>query len=554
MKQRVAVVGNAQAGAIARMLQSALTAEYEVVYVAQMQGAASADILCLQTHDAETNDIPIAGRIIRFPLLRFELLWPLTCINPHDEPEHPAFPNGRFPYGDSYVSNCVAAKASPDQILPFTETKIWPASWPDLSGLLQRETARLTSLDASCDVEIAPYILRNFAVKRLFHAPNAPALDLLHELASRLCDAITTDHTLQSSYEEARSESEPFSSIQVPIHPFVAQHFMLGWYDASSSNQYFQERISRNEYFTRMIAHSYHTASRVGDSSTLLVYGNCQAEAIASMIRSARLPGLTVLYLRSFTEPGTEQSVLDPRDVMRSNVLWEQHDEINPFPYAKWLPPRAIRMRFPAADFNALWPLTCVNPYSLPQPPRYPFGQFSYGDRALIELVDAEMPAEEIYKIYLSSSIQRLPNLDRMLAIEEARLRARDAKCDIAITDTILSRFRQERLFWTVNHPASALLGTLAEQLIDASRAELPILGNIDPQQVLRERFAEAGPLGVSSIPIHPEVARVYGLSWYDASRELFANWGDAYTYEGYFRAMIAEALAVKSSAAVKEA
>lgn len=547
-KPRLFLIGNAQANALSTLLASltAVSAAYEVLYSEDASPELRAnDVLCMQLHEAAMPERHTAAgvRTIRFPGLFFGLLWPLNCVNQYNSAE-PGFPHGRFPYGDSYVLNSVRSAAPPEEILAFCSASSWPQDWPNLDRLFQTESARLTTLDAACDVKIASYILKRFSRERLFHNPNAPSRDLLAELALRIARALLSvpidAPTAQWPAEGA------LSILEAPVHPAVAAHFHLEWYSADLRYNYFgQEPQPRDEYFRRLIAHSYLEKARATRTLTLIVYGNCQAEAVASILRAAGAPHLRVLYLRSFDEPGDSPAQLALTDVVQCALLWEQHDELHPFPYKEWLAPECRVVRFPAADFNALWPFTCVNPFVRLDPPKYPFGRFPYGDRAILDCLDACEGADDVWNCYEGTSQQRTPDLDRFLALETARLQARDSKCDVKLAGYIIDNFRRRRLFWTVNHPSSELLAEVTKRLIHAS-AEFSELDGVAPEQVLKTRFEASGPLGVTSIPIHPSIAAHYGLEWY-ASDELFQNWGDYYTYEGYFRALIEESLEVRA-------
>lgn len=546
---RIIITGDAQAEALAEILGTmrSVTANHDVVYSATPDlSVMRGDTLFVQRRE----EPPIAGakvkrgaRVITFPHLHFELLWPLSCINPFDKPE-PGFPHGRFPYGDSYVVNCVRSETPPDEILGFYQTERWPSTWPNLNRLFQAESARLAAIDAASDVKIGSFILKRFRTERLFHNANAPSDVLLHELAARLASVVSAEVPANTATPRARGT---LATIEVPIHPAVAAHFHLEWYAPDLRYAYFdQAPISSDEYFRRLIAQSYLNKSDSG--TALIIYGNCQAQALASVLQLAGRGDLRVLYLRSFDEPGAAPAALSPSDVTRCALLWEQHDDQHPFPYREWLPPSCRIVKFPAADFNALWPLTCVNPHAHPNPPAYPFGQFPYGDRAVLECLDEIQDADGVWECYERISPDRMPDLERFLALEAARLKARDAKCDVKIADYILAEFRTRRLFWTVNHPSTVLLAELADRLLRIS-GDFPPLHSVNTSRILEQRFDAAGPLGVCSVPIHPFVASHYGLKWYNAAKETFQNWGDRYTYEGYFRALIASSLKIAQQA-----
>src|SRR5665213_1039641 len=134
---------------------------------------------------------------------------------------------------------------------------------------------------------------------------------------------------------------------------------------------------------------------------TLIVYGNCQAEAISTIFRKDPVTEecFRVLYLRSFDHPSDGRDELRPEDVRDCGVLWEQHDP-RPFPHRDALPADCLTVKFPALDFNLLWPFNCPNPCDEPEPPVFPFGRFPYGDRIIIESIGKGMAPKKILNYY----------------------------------------------------------------------------------------------------------------------------------------------------------
>lgn len=267
----------------------------------------------------------------------------------------------------------------------------------------------------------------------------------------------------------------------------------------------------------------------------LLVYGNCQAEAIASTLaHSAAVEFFDVVYLRSFEHPVLGRAVLDDELLRRCTLLWEQRD-YEPFPYAAALAnvPRAI---FPAVDLNVLWPFTCENPFNRPEPPLFPFGRFHYGDRnvvvALKEGLDADAALERVLRAWEAPIA-----LDRLLDIDRARLRDRDLHCDVRMADHVIERFRHEACFFTRDHPTLALLFTLIERLIERTCAYEPRLTAIRLDERLRSHFSSE-PLGDVRVPIHPRVAEHFGLSWYQTE-----------DMRAYYQAMIEHGIAQRDAA-----
>lgn len=283
---------------------------------------------------------------------------------------------------------------------------------------------------------------------------------------------------------------------------------------------------------------------------TLVIYGNCQAQALAGILQHNALATslFKVLYCASFDQPDESLRRLEQCNVAECAILWSQHDP-QPFPYAAAVPPDCLTIRFPSLDFNGLWPFNCVNPYNSADPPHFPWGRFPYGDYVIVNQVQAGVSADETFRHYFEKWDAYKPNLPRLIDLETARLAARDAHCDVRMGEWILDNFRAKRLFWTINHPTASALSELIRRLLEASARVEPALLSVDADLTLREQFGgERGPLGAVSIPIHPKVASELELRWCD-SREQYTVFGEIYSYENYFRAMIADSVMQRDAA-----
>lgn len=276
----------------------------------------------------------------------------------------------------------------------------------------------------------------------------------------------------------------------------------------------------------------------------LLVYGNCQAEAIVTILGKTRAAEIfEIVYLRSFEHPVSGRATL-PADVLeRCAFVWEQRD-YEPFAYANRLPVDCRTTVFPSMDLNVLWPYTCNNPYNRPEPPEYPFGPFHYGDRIVTSGIKSGLDAAEILERVLNVWNERPIDLDRLMEIERARLRARDMYCDVRMGEYVLERFTRERCFFTRDHPTLSMLFDLIERLFERIYPYEPRLAAIDLDDDLRAHFPQE-PLGEFSSPVHPAVARHFGLAWYSKD-DHYGPRAKPMAYREYFETMIRYGLSLR--------
>jgi hypothetical protein len=286
---------------------------------------------------------------------------------------------------------------------------------------------------------------------------------------------------------------------------------------------------------------------------TVIVYGNCQADAIVAIL--SRNPLLSQLfrfvYMRSFAHPTDGPMALPDEDLAACAIVAEQHDP-RAFPYRDRLPEGCPIVTFPSVDSNMLWPFNATNTFDAPEPPLFPFGRFPYGDRIISGCIAKGMGAKETLAYYLGGWDHYKLDLDRLMQIETTRLRSRDDHCDVKMLDYTLGTLAKRRLYWTVNHPAPDLLRELTVRLVRRCfNANQKIEEEADIEGTIKTCFGKHGPLGVIGVPIHPRVAEHLELEWYDPDERLPYYGGGTLSYLEYFQELIESSLRRKALAAV---
>lgn len=265
--------GDAQAEAAAVVLRGlpAISTAYDVVYCdARTNGNAPARetiAACAYSFEQQGREVSYASRLprsckrISFPALRFRLLWPLAAPNPFNRPEA-ANPPGPFPWGDSFITACLKRGMHADEIMRFYQAPTWHPSWPNLDAFFKQESLELSTADTKCDVKIGSFILKHFRKTRLFWSANAPTDHLLSELVYRLLHAAFGPRTdMERDAVQAvlasRGGQDLLGRVAAPIHPLVARHFSLEWYDPQEKYASFDgEDRTFGEYYRDMIAYS----------------------------------------------------------------------------------------------------------------------------------------------------------------------------------------------------------------------------------------------------------------------------------------------------------
>jgi len=291
------------------------------------------------------------------------------------------------------------------------------------------------------------------------------------------------------------------------------------------------------------------TDSPRGEKPTLLVYGNCQAGAVSAILGADRAlaAAYAIHYLPSFDDRVSGSRNVAPEVIARTALLLEQFDA-NPFPYRNQLPLHCANIVFPSVDLNLLWPLRFANPYNDQPTEATPWGHYPEGDRVIIDCVQRGLSADETIVYYRTHAHEHLPNLSRYAEMEKTRLRTRETRCDITMSDFIFSSLSSDRLFWSANHPTTVSLRELCERLLAAAAPAVPESRLVDIDRSLT-MFAPEGPLGFLSVPIHPLIVEHFDLRWYGSGEG--RDYGlrvEPASYDEYFHGMASIAIQRRAS------
>lgn len=226
-----------------------------------------------------------------------------------------------------------------------------------------------------------------------------------------------------------------------------------------------------------------------------LVHANCQGDPLRDLL--LRSPAFRECYtLKKYTNFLKEQ--VPGADIDQADVFLYQHVD------AGWgdlasdailarLKPGCRVLCLPNLYFLPYWPLLIRDP------------DFDFSDRFLDKLIAMGLSKAEILHVYLRPNLAEKYDLDALAAPSLDKERRKEARTPIRLLDSILARFRRERLFLTVNHPSKALCVEIADAVLDF--LDLPPLA---PEDIAD--YPE--PFGDFEQPIHPGVIRHHGLAW----------------------------------------
>lgn len=212
---------------------------------------------------------------------------------------------------------------------------------------------------------------------------------------------------------------------------------------------------------------------------------------------------------------------------------WKRHRTLSDEESAK-LPEGCKFLRVPTIHFNSLWPLLVSDPRNVPQP-GHPWGllPFCVGDRLALRVRDTVADPDQWFTAYFETDINSVVNVKRNHELELADMFARETGCDVQIAAYVANNFRRRRLFETHHHPAPELMAFALIQVLSKPEVQhilgRPFTQAVDEAPAWVERRAFYPFDGDS--PIHPAVARYFGLEWYrDDFKYQWRN-GGRYTF-----------------------
>ena len=232
--------------------------------------------------------------------------------------------------------------------------------------------------------------------------------------------------------------------------------------------------------------------------------GNCQLYTLANLYR--RVAGSesddNIAYVPSYQDADAGQR----RIIAEADVLVQQ--VLDFAPRIGDLPTRATVHLVPHIAGAFLWPYTGQpHPKNAPAPFLDEGGPYpiELGDSFLNRMIVAGVPAEQAVPSYLSTDVAAVRRVDRLQELVLDKQRDRDLACGYGFADLISSRFRQERLFRSPNHPEVRLTMMLAGEVF----ARLGMAPQLIEAMVRSPPGALFPP---SETPIHPSIIEHFGL------------------------------------------
>ncbi len=254
----------------------------------------------------------------------------------------------------------------------------------------------------------------------------------------------------------------------------------------------------------------------------IVIYSNCQGMDLLRLMRSA--PSLAARFevrLIQFHLVDHGWDAIKPEMFDGACFIWEQLGADFPEHRDRMhalRPANAKVVTFPSLNMLSLWPFTGGDPRIVKEP-MFLQGRFAWSD-----VIGAEIGADPQVRVladsdllarYYGRAAEKMPDLDRRLAIDVMRWRERDATSDVQVAEFLIQNFQATELFYSFARPSAACSGVMLRQLLNATLTEAALLAQAGDELSQLLRFYVG--YDMQQCPINPLVARHFDLAWYGA-------------------------------------
>ncbi|HEY1935611.1 MAG TPA: WcbI family polysaccharide biosynthesis putative acetyltransferase [Acetobacteraceae bacterium] len=195
--------------------------------------------------------VPADCDVQRIPSPHMTALWPLQGADPRRIAEPGRYGHGRYMFSDR-VGASMANMMLQDDVVLLAYESMAEKEMPDLDASLDADVAVWRQLDATNDVRVADFILANFRRQRMFLAPPLAGSAVLRHIIDQLIETPAI-RAVASPADLARELDFLLSGYvghwqELPIHPHIARHFGLQWWQPGMRYRWFGNSWTFEEY------------------------------------------------------------------------------------------------------------------------------------------------------------------------------------------------------------------------------------------------------------------------------------------------------------------
>ncbi len=261
------------------------------------------------------------------------------------------------------------------------------------------------------------------------------------------------------------------------------------------------------------------------------IFANCQGAYIKALLNSHKefSNDFQVLYFVNYKKEVVPQEILKKTEIIIYQPLKEKWGEYSENYLLENVFQNSFKIRVSYLTFPIYWPFFCHDPRNVSNED-YPFGQFPYGDKFILDLLRKGEKKDKIFEMIKSREI--LTKIDLRKVIEDYInfQKELESRREQKLLDFIISNYKKYKLFESYNHPSEILA---LYQVNDI----LSILGYRslkDEEKPNIKNFLE-----LFQQPINPYIAEALSLEFKAAWDTEYKIWYKPLTTMEYYRAYI---------------
>ncbi len=250
-----------------------------------------------------------------------------------------------------------------------------------------------------------------------------------------------------------------------------------------------------------------------------VIHANCQGDELRYLLNAT--PAFTRFFrIEKYTNylyQAVPQASLQQCSLFCYQYLGEHWNSQATAKLLQKLPPKAQTLAIPNMFFNGYWPLWTNKTH------------MNFGDMFLEHLVEKGLNAQEILHIYLRGKLTAKYDLEVLRQASFEKEKAKEEGLCVTTLELIENLWREEQLFFTINHPRPRLMLHVADGLLQALGLGCVPFSVRHSYMQKKEEF---------ELPIHPQVGTYFHLPFASVQRK-YTIYGQQMTVEQYTAAYI---------------
>ncbi|HVZ28774.1 MAG TPA: WcbI family polysaccharide biosynthesis putative acetyltransferase [Asticcacaulis sp.] len=266
---------------------------------------------------------------------------------------------------------------------------------------------------------------------------------------------------------------------------------------------------------------------------SIVIFSNCQGEAIQAALRSllvgTDIPVHLVASYHEFTETQAQQ-------LTECTVLLEQVQRTERCPIDTYVKPGTPRFRFPVMYTMAMWPFSQAGRGGEPDD-RPKLFDVPINDDQIKALMEKGGDMDAVIDEYEALDYTKLTDLHGTMERNRAMIRDLETRADIALWEGVEKRLSSAPTFHCFYHPYAPVMYPAAKAACEFAIAAVG--GATGAVEGMLSRWLFGDAFDLHQVPIHPSVARAFGLNWVKPDTRYRLRYQGALTFREFWRAYL---------------